>query len=1808
MGDVFLARDHQQGGREVALKVLRARRIDPSAIDRFREEFRSLTRLRHPNLAEVFDFGRVDGTGSPFLSMEYVSGCDLSRLPRPEARRRFASIAAGSLRALDYVHARGFSHNDIKPQNILLSTEGRVKLVDFGLAQRIEGESAAEASGTLAYAAPERLAGAPADERSDLYSLGSVLYELLAGGPPFDAPSSGGLVSAILEGGAFPLRERDGTIPGPWDELVMALLARRPEDRPASASEALARLGAAARRGGGTEPGVPVDTAETFAAWVSSGLLAGRARQVQEIGALAGAHRRGSGAVRLVVVAGPVGSGKSRLTRELRHGLQLEGARTISDRSHPSGGHALQPFGDLLRAVQGSRDATPVVTRALAQALGPAGGARAGVASSPETPLYDRAELTDGLGQALDFLADGERGIAFLDDLQWATPPALALLDHLLLRAEPSRWLFVATVREDADDPACSTALGRLLSRPGVVRFDLPPLSRDETLALLDSMLPFETEPRLLAERLAERALGNPLHIEETMKALFAAGALERPADRWRLRPGAADDLPVPPTLAGLTARALAALEGDEAMLARLLAVLGRPQPWSVIAEALESRLDDPSAQGARRRRRGPPEWTNARVLATAQSLQHRGLVSLDWERGGGPWLDLAQSAARPILDGALTDDERRGWHAAAARSIEAVFKKTTDDHAEELARHWSEAGESEPAIRYLLLAARRAGALYDPRAQAGFLGRALDRLPRDGSTRRLDLLEQWVIATLVELGDHAAGLAAAERLGEEARGAASLLYEERATRHRAWALAFLGRGAEALALGHAALEMARNLGAPREVAGALAYLGMILARSGDHAAAVRCFDEAIPIERRGRDPARFVWLLNNAALCLIGFGDPARASALLDEALEMARRRGLSGPYHRYLANQGFVRMESGDLPGALDAMREALAWTRSHTALEAVALQCETVAALELLAGRPDLALERCTEAASARDRLGVGREALMTPDIAGQAERALGRFEAAAAIHRRGRAEAGRRGDAVQEGYHLAALAEDLLAAGDPAGAHDIAVETRRQAIAIGHPRIAFLAARVLAEAALADAPSAATTSLAAPASSATASAATATSASTTSAPAAAAPTGKGPPDDRALRNPPPADAVSEVLAATDEASLRLPDRYELRLARSRLALAAGDPAAALRVVGSDATHAHEGGFREVAWRLFEQVGRIHQARGLPREAATAYHEATGIIRTVADEFTDPKRRQEYLDHPARAGAMDRASVAPSEAPAPSAHRDSAGASATALRRESSGLPASAAAGAATVSGVRASGTSGRDAERMLSTLIEITQIINSIHDPDELLDKVLDLAIEIVRAERGLIFLSTDDGRDMELVVARNVEKQTIRDATSWSESILREAGRGRPILAHDAEHDARFRDYRSVLRFHIRSLMCVPLTLRGRILGTVYLDTRAPGVVFTQEHLRFLEAFAAQAAIAVENARLLDGVRKENETLKQAVRERFGFESIVGRSAPMQQLFSLMTRFAPSHLPIMIRGESGTGKELVAGAIHQNSPRKDKPFVSENCAAMPDTLLESLLFGHVRGAFTGAETARKGVFELADLGTLFLDEVGDMSLALQSKLLRALQDGEIRPLGSETTRKVNVRLVCATNRDLEAMVKEKTFRQDLYYRLKGVTLSLPPLNERREDIPLLVNHFLGRLARVNGGAKIRFEPALLAVLGRRDYAGNVRELQFLVERLALYANAGVLTLDDANQDPEFSAPTPVPRPAAVGAAPIGTPLTAANIKKALARAGGNRNEAARILGTSRATLFRKMSEYGLSRRRSHSAPTAPEGAA
>lgn len=499
-----------------------------------------------------------------------------------------------------------------------------------------------------------------------------------------------------------------------------------------------------------------------------------------------------------------------------------------------------------------------------------------------------------------------------------------------------------------------------------------------------------------------------------------------------------------------------------------------------------------------------------------------------------------------------------------------------------------------------------------------------------------------------------------------------------------------------------------------------------------------------------------------------------------------------------------------------------------------------------------------------------------------------------------------------------------------------------------------------------------------------------------------------------------------------------------------------------------------------------------------------------------------------------------------------------------------------------------------------------LADIEALVHSLGHREglrPLLDRVLDAMILWTGVERGLLLLRAPENKLVPRA-ARNIARADLGpEQLALSMSLAERALEERePVVAVDAAVELPDL-YASVHALKLRSVLAVPLLARGEALGVVYLDDRVRRGAFGPSELSWVRLVAALASVAIAEARdqlllrraLRRAKRAEARSASElAVREaeldlaerelartrdkrdtRFSYDAIVGESEALRGLLRLVDRVAVSEVPVLVVGESGSGKELVARAIHDNGSRARRPFVSENCGAIPEGLLESTLFGHVRGAFTGASRPRAGLFEVADGGTLFLDEIGEMSLGMQTKLLRVLEDGEVRAVGSERGRQVDVRVIGATNRDLEALAREGKFRQDLLFRLNVITLVVPPLRSRRTDIPILIRHLLHKHATRG----VRLSEAALDLLVAYDWPGNVRQLENELRR--------AIVLSDDSIEPEHLSPEVLGQ-AATGRQPESEldlrfrldVLTADLVKTALERTDGNQTRAAELLGLSR----------------------------
>jgi transcriptional regulator with GAF, ATPase, and Fis domain len=420
------------------------------------------------------------------------------------------------------------------------------------------------------------------------------------------------------------------------------------------------------------------------------------------------------------------------------------------------------------------------------------------------------------------------------------------------------------------------------------------------------------------------------------------------------------------------------------------------------------------------------------------------------------------------------------------------------------------------------------------------------------------------------------------------------------------------------------------------------------------------------------------------------------------------------------------------------------------------------------------------------------------------------------------------------------------------------------------------------------------------------------------------------------------------------------------------------------------------------------------------------------------------------------------------------------------------------------------------------RNLNALLKISRIVHAIRDLDELQGQLLDLIFEIVPAGRGAILLADKEGQHFNSMYVRMRQAGQV-PLVKVSRTIARQVlDQGVAILGSDVARSDELREVESLAASQVRSLLCVPLTVFERVIGCIYLDSDSVGNRLHEEHLQLVTAIAGISAVALENARRLQWLEQENERLTVEISQE---RSLVGDGPRMQEVYQFLKRAAPTDSTVLIEGESGTGKELAARALHRNSPRASKAFVAINCSAIPETLLESDLFGHERGAFTGAASLKRGRLEVADGGVVFLDEIGEMAPTLQVKLLRVLQEREFERVGGMHPIKVDIRIIAATNCNLEQAVRDGSFRQDLYYRLAVLKITMPALRDRREDIPMLVRHFVQKHAK---RCKVKPRPIsreALAVLVNYDWPGNVRELENAIERALVLASSDVILPED-----------------------------------------------------------------------------------
>lgn len=1771
MGIVYEAED-QSNDRRVALKLLGERRFSEKGLRHFEQEFLTLTSLNHPHLTEVYEFGRLAldeaGREIPFFTMELVRGEDLGRYLAnfPADWTRLYGLLAQAAQALAYLHGRGIVHQDVKTSNILVDSAGAspvVKLMDLGLAGR--PRDAGEAGlirGTAAYLAPEIARGGPVDGRADLYGLGCVIYEVVTRRTPFQAASPVGVVRAHLEERPIAPSLIERSVPPALEVLILRLLEKDPGRRFPSADRFLEALNEVA---GGNLPPV---TPETRRRRVLGAGFFGREEQLRRLAAALDDARRGAG--RLVLLVGEAGVGKSHLLREFQIRCQLDGVDAYVGRPGEAPGDAGAFGGALKSAIRGRGPLSPETRARHGAALAPLLGeakAEAGGEADEIGGFFAAA------GAALEEIARRAPLVLAAEDLHLAGEAECALLRHAVRGLAPARGvstpplplLIVGTYR--AEELSRHSPLFDLIAEgreEGLVEeVLLDPLSQDDAASLLRSMLGAAEVPEAFLQRVLGQTRGNPAYLAELIAVLAEEGHVDPGSGRLPEAETLAR-VEIPGKIRDLLARRLSRLDEEPIRVLVAGAVLG-------------GAVLDPDALAVVTGLR----WEH--VVRRLGELVSDGFVSRDADEEGAPVYRMAHPGLADLVIDNVAAEERQGLHARALAYLERRGLPRLASAWADLARHAEAAGRPGRAAEAFGRAGEISMALNAHRDAIGMFDRAVELLLRQEAAPAgplCDLFERraaaraalgqdaeaeedlrWMLARAEKEGTALIQARAHLALGElrrirerpaEAEPSLDLALEiaervadpelsSRAGTALAATVARLGRAEEGIGLVERAIAGARAAGLRELEAEALLVKGRIHRDAGNFRASIQCFDDAAGVAGARSSAALSARIEESAAEALELQGRYADAVEAYSSARARALERGDAPAVASLTMNLGTLRRRTGAHEEAQRDLEEALALHRRGGGRDGAARCLEELALLHADGGRFDAALAHADETLKLSRRIGDRDLVAAGLHLVGQIELRLGRLaEAAANLEEAHRL--------LRESRSPRRLPGCLMDLGDVQRLSGRADEARRlfQEAAflsrkIGERRLEADAMLRLGDAHLVDNDY-----------------------------------------DRASVSCRKAAALAEGsgLARLEAAVALLRARVELVRPGGDVVRAEIEALDALR--RSEETRDSEG-----IWQAAHVAGRAALRLGRRDEAVARIERAWRHLEAQRS-LLSASWREAFARHPTRAEVYEdrarmRSGPARDETPA---GLDPAGGEFARLREEAA----------------------------RTHRLLDAIRAIARAKDEEALSASAMEAALDLGGADAAILVVD-----DRETATARGGKPMSTGLSQALRTAAAAASTSHQPLSVPDAISDPRFPSLLGAPAGESLWIVAAPVIADGGETGALAVaGARRRGgpdasIVETigrlgehvalalgaRRRLRGLEARCSeleavhrelQRTVQAQRHEIQD-VREELFSTRSSIELRYRFEDLVGASPGMLRVYYLIERLAPKRLPVLVVGESGTGKELIARALHAKGDRSAGPFFTVNCAALHESLLESEIFGHRKGAFTGADRDKPGYFELADGGTLFLDEIGDMGLAVQAKLLRAIQGGEILPVGGKSTVRVDVRIVSATHRDLSAMIREGQFREDLYYRINVARIEVPPLRNRREDIPLLVDHFLGALAEEEGQPRKTIDAAALRRLAAHTWPGNVRELQHQLLRAATFAKAGTITLKDVERYCDLPRPaTPAAEVSAANGVGSLEAMERKQILLALEKAGGNKTRAAEILGINRVTLFRKLRRF------------------
>jgi len=1671
LGTVYRCRDLRNEA-PVALKLLRSP-IWGEGERTLHSEFSILSRLRHPNLIRILDFGRLEGFRGPYIVQEYVEGLNLFEATAGRPAGQVLEILAQLCRVVQFLHDRGVVHRDLKPGNVLFASSpdgrGQLKVLDFGLAQWLSSEKKQTIEGTLAYMAPEVLMGRGAGPRSDLYSLGILFYQVLARRLPFEDEDPGYLVQKHLQGHADlgPIERLE--YGSGLASMTARLLEKEPERRPPSAEEVIRLLGAAS--------GLNLSQHEAPGSnlFFSSGIFVGRenemallqqrARQVRDA-------RRGW----TVFIVGESGSGKSRCMEELRIWALLEGWRVVQGSCTPIERRLYGPYREILDS---TRPPSPDSTRGTQGSRHPPADSRVAATVSHRlvteaTALQFRNQLTNEIVERLS----GRPTLVLLHDFHCADEAATAILEYLMsdVLAHPI-FLCVSALQAEAEQKPVGRLITQAVRQLRGERLVLDPLPKDAVVQLISSLTGDDQLGQRLGEWVGRNTGGNPFFVEQTLQHLIEREILRREAGRWRIEKFDLNELRAPETVAAVLRRRLSRLSANASELAEWLAVINRP----VSPNFLELVIPDGREV----------------IESSLEELVSRQIVRIFEGSEGRTYVFCNASVSEVILED-LPPTRKRQMHGAVGQALE---KQTHGVTLVEIASHFMAGHAGEQAVGYALKAeaeckadfaydmtlrfakfilekgrhlpierlceiaidaAEAGSAMGDPNGGVRILKRWLEisktgpkivraRLLMQSAhcyqhLGRLRLLDDACRRSLQLLGDDHSELADVTR----AIVYRHLAYPTTVRYRRLHGLEFLNKALEALhrhdlvssplggriyimiAVAHwtecnyrasiaaakKAIEILEKTRSDALLSQAHSMLGMSFLALGKFGLARQQQEIAFAIADKSRSVMTRITALGNLAESVYRFGHARAAIAMADQTLELMAEVQNPVMIHEARAVVSEAKVVFGDYSSAREMLGKLSADDRPDLAVHSRGQVTYLNALLDYCLGNTSSSLAHL----DALRRLHRQKGPVL--------EYELGEAIRAAILHSRG--------FKTEASELLLGLDSTLRRRGWPY--HTCIVNLRLGEILLENGEL-----------------------------------------------------------ERASRSIEWALKLSRAMPSrhlnTQAHILRA--RYH-RLTSERAAAAGNETACMLSLqkaqaeVGAALKLAEEVGIDDILWQVHAEGARIE-------ERLSDWQAAADHSRKALESLEKAKEKVGAQDAMGFLSSLGRGMT-----------RDECESRLTKIRAmEVRELPRPALL-----------------EEAHSRILQQVTRVMGNIRDRDALLESLVDLLIQTVGMERALVFLKEKGTDRLRLAKGRNALQETVKRAEAISRTVLNDVyRRGAPFVTANARTDPRVSTRESVMAFEIGTLFCGPLRVEDRTLGVIYADHPSPLSEISESMIGLFAAcchFAATAIASTEQGIVSIEPKDASDESMEGIDNEY--PEIIGQSEAILALRERIASVAASPLDVLIWGESGTGKELVARALHRTSARSKGKLLAVDCGSLSDSLVESEFFGYRKGAFTGAAEDRVGLLESADGGTLFLDEVSNLSTQLQGKLLRVLQEREVRRIGDSVARKIDIRVIAATNRELLEEVRRGEFRQDLYYRLNATEIRVPSLRERLEDVPLLLDQFLNQAAQKTGGPAKSFSPRALELLKRYSYPGNVRELINIVGSGYYTAQGSVIDLE------------------------------------------------------------------------------------